>query len=306
VHETVLLEGAVEAMNIAADARCIDGTYGRGGHSAVILGRLGEEGRLMAIDKDPSAIVDARERFGSDERFEIVQGSFADMSSFAAEQGWEGQVNAILLDLGVSSPQLDVAERGFSFSRSGALDMRMNPDQGQSAAEWLAGAEEKEIADVLYIYGEERHSRRIARAITRAREESPINNTLQLAEIVADALPRRERGKHPATRSFQGIRIFINRELEDLEKGLAAAVDLLAPGGRLVVISFHSLEDRIVKRFIKRESQGEVLPRRLPIPGEAAAGRLRAVGKPVRPGEAEVSANPRARSAIMRVAERLS
>ena len=306
MHETVLLEGAVEAMNIAAGVRCIDGTYGRGGHSAMILDRLGEEGRLMAIDKDPSAIANAQDRFGADERFEIVQGSFADMAEFAAQRGWEGQVDAVLLDLGVSSPQLDVAERGFSFTRSGALDMRMNPDQGQSAAEWLAGAEEKEIADVLYIYGEERHSRRIARAIIRAREEAPINNTLQLAEIVADALPRHERGKHPATRSFQGIRIFINRELEDLEKGLAAALDLLAPGGRLVVISFHSLEDRIVKRFIKRESQGEVLPRRLPIPGEVAAGRLRAVGKPVRPGEAEVSANPRARSAIMRVAERLS
>jgi 16S rRNA (cytosine1402-N4)-methyltransferase len=205
----------------------------------------------------------------------------------------------------VTSPQLDNAERGFSFLKSGRLDMRMNPDAGQSAAQWLAKASETEIADVIYQYGDERFSRRIARAIVREREIAPIEDTLRLAEIIADAVPRHEKGKHPATRSFQAIRIFINEELDDLQKGLEAAVSVLARGGRLAVISFHSLEDRIVKRFMRRETQGAPVPRRLPVPGDVATGRLRLVGKAVRPNAEEVAANPRARSAIMRVAERL-
>jgi 16S rRNA (cytosine1402-N4)-methyltransferase len=304
-HESVLLEEAVDALMVEADGIYIDGTYGRGGHTALLLGRLSPEGRVLAIDKDPEAVEDARQRWAGESRFEIEQGSFAEMAEFSERRDWLGQVCGVLLDLGVSSPQLDQAERGFSFLKSGKLDMRMNPDEGQSAAQWLAEAGEREIADVLYEYGDERFSRRIARAIVRAREQAAIEDTIQLAEIIADAVPRHEKGKHPATRSFQAIRIFINKELEDLQQGLEAAVDVLSKGGRLAVISFHSLEDRIVKRFMRRETQGEPLPRRLPIPGEAAGGRLRLVGKAVRPDDAEVAANPRARSAIMRVAERV-
>jgi len=304
-HESVLLEEAVDALMVEADGIYIDGTYGRGGHTALLLGRLSPEGRVLAIDKDPEAVEDARQRWAGESRFEIEQGSFAEMAEFSERRDWLGQVCGVLLDLGVSSPQLDQAERGFSFLKSGKLDMRMNPDEGQSAAQWLAEAGEREIADVLYEYGDERFSRRIARAIVHAREQAAIEDTIQLAEIIADAVPRHEKGRHPATRSFQAIRIFINKELEDLQQGLEAAVDVLSKGGRLAVISFHSLEDRIVKRFMRRETQGEPLPRRLPIPGGAAGGRLRLVGKAVRPDDAEVAANPRARSAIMRVAERV-
>jgi 16S rRNA (cytosine1402-N4)-methyltransferase len=305
MHETVLLKEAVEALVVSEAGRYIDGTYGRGGHSAAILSSLSPEGRLMAIDKDPEAIANAREQWSGEPRFSIEHGSFSEMDKFADQCGWSGRVDGVLLDLGVSSPQLDNPERGFSFMRSGRLDMRMNTEAGESAAEWLARAKEEEIANVIYEYGEERFSRRIAKAIVRVREETPIENTLQLAEIIADAVPRHEKGKHPATRSFQAIRIFINAELDDLERGLEAALSLLATGGRLVVISFHSLEDRIVKRFMRNESRGEQLPRRLPVPGDVGKGRIRLVGKAVRPSETEVSQNPRARSAVMRVAERL-
>jgi 16S rRNA (cytosine1402-N4)-methyltransferase len=304
-HESVLLEEAVGALMVDAGGIYIDGTYGRGGHTALLLGRLSSEAHVLAIDKDPEAVEDARQRWVGESRFEIEQGSFAEMAEFSERRDWMGRVQGVLLDLGVSSPQLDKAERGFSFLKSGRLDMRMNPDEGQSAAQWLAEAGEREIADVLYEYGDERFSRRIARAIVHAREQGPIEDTVQLAEIIADAVPRHEKGKHPATRSFQAIRIFINKELEDLQQGLEAAVAVLSKGGRLAVISFHSLEDRIVKRFMRRETQGEPLPRRLPVPGEATGGRLRLVGKAVRPGDAEVASNPRARSAIMRVAERV-
>jgi 16S rRNA (cytosine1402-N4)-methyltransferase len=304
-HETVLLEEAVDVLMVNDHGIYIDGTYGRGGHAALLVDRLSPEGRVLAIDKDPEAIEDARQRWADEPRFEIEQGSFAEMAEFADRRHWLGRVQGVLLDLGVSSPQLDNAERGFSFLKSGRLDMRMNPNEGQSATQWLATATEREIADVLYEYGDERYSRRIARAIIRAREQAAIEDTLHLAEIIADAVPRHEKGKHPATRSFQAIRIFINKELDDLQKGLEAAVTVLASGGRLAVISFHSLEDRIVKRFMRRETQGEPVPRRLPVTGEAAAGRLRLVGKAVRPSDREVAANPRARSAIMRVAERL-
>jgi 16S rRNA (cytosine1402-N4)-methyltransferase len=305
MHETVLLNEAVEALVVSEAGMYIDGTYGRGGHSAAILSSLSPEGRLMAIDKDPEAIENARQQWADEDRFHIQHGTFSDMGRFAEDCGWAGRVNGVLLDLGVSSPQLDNPERGFSFMRSGRLDMRMNTEAGESAAEWLARAREEDIANVIYEYGEERFSRRIARAIVQTREETPIVDTLQLAEIIADAVPRHEKGKHPATRSFQAIRIFINAELEDLERGLDSALSLLATGGRLVVISFHSLEDRIVKRFMRKESRGEQLPRRLPVPGDVGKGRLKLVGKAMRPSEAEVSDNPRARSAVMRVAERL-
>lgn len=304
-HESVLLEKAVDAVMVGDGGIYIDGTYGRGGHTSLLLRRLSSEGRVLAIDKDPEAVEDARQRWVDEPRFEIEQGSFAEMGEFAERRQWLGRVRGVLLDLGVSSPQLDNAERGFSFLKSGRLDMRMNPSEGRSAAQWLAGAGEREIADVLYEYGDERFSRRIARAIVREREQGPIEDTVQLAEIIADAVPRHEKGKHPATRSFQAIRIFINKELEDLQQGLEAAVEVLEKGGRLAVISFHSLEDRIVKRFMRRETQGDPVPRRLPVTGAAAAGRLRLVGKAVRPDEAEVATNPRARSAIMRVAERV-
>lgn len=304
-HETVLLNEAVDALVWDDAGIYIDGTYGRGGHAAALLERLSSQGCVLAIDKDPEAIDDARRRWAGEGRFDIESGSFAQMAEFSEARGWAGAVSGVLLDLGVSSPQLDDAQRGFSFLKSGQLDMRMNPEAGQSAAQWLAQAPEKEIADVIYQYGDERFSRRIARAIVRERELAPIEDTLQLAEIIAGAVPKHEKGKHPATRSFQAIRIFVNEELDDLQKGLEAAVSVLARGGRLAVISFHSLEDRIVKRFMRRETQGEPVPRRLPVPGAAAAGRLKLVGKAVRPGEDEVAANPRARSAIMRVAERL-
>ena len=305
MHETVLLKEAVEALVVSEAGRYIDGTYGRGGHSAAILSSLSPDGHLMAIDKDPEAIANARQQWSDEPRFSIEHGSFSEMGAFADQRGWSGQVDGVLLDLGVSSPQLDNPERGFSFMRRGRLDMRMNTETGESAAEWLARAKEEDIANVIYEYGEERFSRRIARAIVRVREEAPIEDTLQLAEIIADAVPRHEKGKHPATRSFQAIRIFINAELDDLERGLESALSLLATGGRLVVISFHSLEDRIVKRFMRKESRGEELPRRLPVPGDVGKGSIRLVGKAVRPSEAEVSQNPRARSAVMRVAERL-
>jgi 16S rRNA (cytosine1402-N4)-methyltransferase len=233
-------------------------------------------------------------------------GSFGNLGNVVSELGWQGQVDGLLLDLGVSSPQLDDATRGFSFLKQGPLDMRMNPRQGVSAAEWLAGASDKDIADVLWKYGEERYSRRIARALVKARSEAPIITTTQLAELIAGAVPRRDPNKHPATRTFQALRIFINGELDDLEAVLPQAVDALAPGGRLAVISFHSLEDRIVKRFIRDQQRGPQLPPGLPVLPEAFAPRLKAVGKHVRADEAEVQRNPRARSAVLRVAERLA
>lgn len=304
-HETVLLNEAVDALVLDEGGIYIDGTYGRGGHTAALLERISSSGCVLAIDKDPEAIDAARHRWADEPRFDIQSGSFAEMAEFSEQRDWVGDVSGVLLDLGVSSPQLDNAQRGFSFLKSGKLDMRMNPEAGQSAAQWLAKAPETEIADVLYQYGDERFSRRIARAIVREREIAPIEDTLRLAEIIADAVPRHEKGKHPATRSFQAIRIYINEELDDLQKGLEAAVSVLSRGGRLAVISFHSLEDRIVKRFMRREAQGAPVPRRLPVPGDVTTGRLRLVGKAVRPNAEEVAANPRARSAIMRVAERL-
>ncbi|HHJ11672.1 MAG TPA: 16S rRNA (cytosine(1402)-N(4))-methyltransferase RsmH [Chromatiales bacterium] len=305
-HAPVLFEEALEALVTDPNGNYIDGTFGRGGHSRGLLARLSADGRLLVVDRDPQAIAEAERLALRESRLVIRRGSFAGLRQFCTELGWVGDVRGVLLDLGVSSPQLDDASRGFSFLRSGPLDMRMDPEQGESAAQWLARAGEREIADVLHRYGEERHARRIARAIVHRRAERPITDTGDLAGIIAAAVPRREPGKHPATRSFQAIRIHVNRELEALEQGLRAAVEVLAAGGRLVVISFHSLEDRIVKRFMRDEARGPQAPRGLPLTGDQSGARLRLVGKAVRPGEDELRRNPRARSAVMRVAERLA
>lgn len=305
-HDAVLLREAVAAVIQDPDGVYIDGTFGRGGHSAAMLERLGPQGRLIAFDKDPEAVAVARSRFARDPRFEIVQASFAQLATVLADLGVKAGINGVLVDLGVSSPQLDQAERGFSFLRDGPLDMRMNPDEGQSAAQWLARVEESELARVLKEYGEEKFALRIARAVCRARESQPITRTVQLAGIVAEAHPAWEKGRHPATKTFQAIRIFINNELGDLEQLLKQALDVLAVGGRLVVISFHSLEDRIVKRFIKKNVQGDDVPAHIPLTKDQLKQRLRHVGKAVKAGPAEVDANIRARSAIMRVAEKIA
>jgi len=305
-HRPVLLEAALEALAVRSDGCYVDGTFGRGGHAAAILDRLGPDGRLLAFDKDPAAVAVARERFAHDARFRIEHGSFAGLAAVAAREGLVGRVDGLLLDLGVSSPQLDDPGRGFSFQSDGPLDMRMDTTRGRSAAEWLAGAEEAEIADVLYELGEERFSRRIARAIVAQRQEQPLRRTGELAALVERASPTRERHKHPATRTFQAIRIFVNRELEDLRAGLEQALDVLAAGARLVVISFHSLEDRIVKRFMREAAQGRQLPKGVPVTGGPQGARLRLVGKAVRAAESEIAANPRSRSAILRAAEVLA
>ncbi len=306
IHRPVLLEEALAGLAIKADGRYVDGTYGRGGHARVLLERLGEEGQVLAFDKDPEAVRDARSRLHGDTRFTIKHGSFTMLAHVVTEQGWMGRVDGIMLDLGVSSPQLDSAGRGFSFRQDGPLDMRMDPTCGPSAADWLAGAEAQAIIDVLRDYGEERHAGRIARAIIAARSVQPIKTTRQLAGIIGEVTPFRKPGKDPATRSFQAIRIYINRELEDLEVCLSQVVDVLAPGGRLAVISFHSLEDRIVKRFIRAQARGDDFPPDLPITADALHPRLCAVGKAVHAGVAELRDNPRARSGVLRVAERLA
>lgn len=306
LHQPVLSAEVLTGLAIIPDGLYIDATFGRGGHSAQILQQLGSKGRLMAIDQDPAAIAAAKEGgFLSDPRFIIRFASFADLSGLVQEQGWMGKVNGLLLDLGVSSPQLDDPARGFSFRKSGPLDMRMNPEQGISAAAWLNSARENEIAKVLQDYGEERFARRIARAIVEARREKPFTTTQALADLIAEAVPFREPDKHPATRSFQGIRIFINQELEALRACLAQCLDVLAAGGRLVVISFHSLEDRLVKEFMQQEVRGDA-PSKLPLRDHQMIRRLRIVSRLVRPTSAEIDINPRARSARLRIAEKLA
>lgn len=305
IHHPVMLQEVVEALRIRPSGVYLDATFGRGGHAGAILDRLGEQGRLIAIDRDPQAVQVAKERLAGDHRFTIQQGTFAMLEFVAEAAGVAGKVDGVLFDLGVSSPQLDDPARGFSFLRDGPLDMRMDPGQGESAAAWLARARETDIAHVLKTYGEERYAKRIARAVVQARQESPITTTARLAAIVTAANPAWERDKHPATRAFQALRIYINGELEALEASLPQAVRVLAPGGRLAVISFHSLEDRIVKRYMRREVRGEDLPRHLPLLPNAAQPTLRAVGKARFPAEAEVRDNPRARSAVLRVAERV-
>ncbi len=305
-HQSVLLRPSVEALNIDPAGVYVDGTFGRGGHSRLILSALGARGRLIAIDRDPQAVAYAEAHFADDARFSIVHGSFAMLAEVAQEAGVMGRVDGVLLDLGVSSPQLDQAERGFSFGKPGPLDMRMDTTRGESAAEWLARAETGEIAEVLKAYGEERHARRIARAIVAAREEAPIVTTDRLAEVVSQANPSWEKGKHPATRSFQAIRIRINGELEAVQHCLDQVLDVLAVGGRLAVISFHSLEDRIVKRFMRDQARGDLFPPGVPVRQDQLQPRLRLVGKAIHPDDDEIANNPRARSAVLRVAERLA
>ncbi|WP_417532970.1 16S rRNA (cytosine(1402)-N(4))-methyltransferase RsmH [Marinobacterium stanieri] len=306
-HITVLLDEAVRELVHDPDGFYIDGTFGRGGHSALVLEQLSEQGQLMAIDKDPEAIAHAHQRFADDERFSIEHGSFAELQSFVEKRGLMGKVSGVLLDLGVSSPQLDDPDRGFSFINDGPLDMRMDTSSGESAADWINRAPETEIADVMYQYGEERFSRRMARAIVEQRAEEPITTTARLAKIISEANPRWEKGKHPATRAFQGIRIHINRELADVEACLDQALEVLEPGGRLVVISFHSLEDRLVKRFIRRHVKGdEHLPPGVPFTDDMLKRRLKSVGKAMRAGKDELNRNPRARSAVMRAAIKLA
>jgi 16S rRNA (cytosine1402-N4)-methyltransferase len=305
-HTPVLLDEVLAGLAVRADGRYCDATFGRGGHTAAILGALGPAGRVFALDRDPDAIRAGEASFAGEPRLTLVKGSFDRLEERVRAAGLEGQLDGVLMDLGVSSPQLDVAGRGFSFMQDGPLDMRMDYESGQSAADWLARAGERDIATVLRTLGEERFANRIARAIVAARAERPIATTGELAAIVSAAVPTREPGKHPATRTFQAIRIHVNGELEALQTALPQAVRLLATGGRLCVISFHSLEDRIAKRFIRREEQGDPVYAGLPQVPPHARPRLRRVGGAIVAGESEVRANPRARSAVLRVAERLA
>ncbi|QGX39038.1 16S rRNA (cytosine(1402)-N(4))-methyltransferase RsmH [Permianibacter aggregans] len=304
MHESVLLHESLAALNVHADGIYVDATFGRGGHSGEILKLLGERGRLLAFDRDPQAVQVAKQQFADDARFEIIAEPFSAMSRELSARDLMGKVNGILMDLGVSSPQLDEAARGFSFMRDGELDMRMDPTRGFSAAEFIATAKESDLADVIYRLGEDRQSRRIARAIVTARQVEPITRTLQLAKIVADALPRHEKHKHPATRTFLALRLYVNDELGEVERTLPQAVDALAAQGRLAVISFHSLEDRIVKLYLRDEARGPQLPKDLPVRDQEIKRRIKLVDK-IMPGEAELKVNPRARSAVLRVAERI-
>jgi len=304
-HLTVLKQEAVDALVTNPDGVFVDCTYGRGGHTQMILERISADGKVLAIDKDLAAIEDAARRFKDEPRLEVVHGSFRHLAGMIAKRDL-GPVDGVLIDLGVSSPQLDEAERGFSFMQDGPLDMRMDQSQGQTAAEWLNRAKASDIAYVIRRFGEEKFARRIAMRIVDAREEAPLQTTGDLVKIVEAAVPTREHKKHPATRTFQAIRIFINDELQDLEDCLDEILPTLAPGGRLVVISFHSLEDRIVKRFMRNQARGELFPSRLPIRDADIVRHLKIIGKPVKPGDAEVSANRRSRSSIMRIGEKLT
>jgi len=305
-HLPVLLNETVAALAVKADGFYIDGTFGRGGHARQVLAQLSDKGRLLGLDKDPAAIATGQALEKEDSRFNIEQCSFADMAEVVNDKLWQGRVDGILLDIGVSSPQLDEAERGFSFQKDGPLDMRMNPDAGISAAEWLAKAKVEDITFVIKTLGEEKFGKRIANAIVETREHTPITSTTQLAKLVDKAMPFREKNKHPATRTFQAIRIYINNELEDLKSGLEQSLDVLAVGGRLAVITFHSLEDRIVKRYFRDEARGDDLPSNFPITADQLNPRIKLVGKAIKAGDKELATNPRARSAVLRVVEKLS
>ena len=304
-HQPVLLDEVLVGLNIREDGIYLDGTFGRGGHSQAILSRLGEQGCLVALDKDPEAVAAGKEMLGHDPRFSIVQGNYAEMERFVRDWDIQGGLDGVLLDLGVSSPQLDNPVRGFSFIGDGPLDMRMNPLQGVTAAEWLAEASEREMTQVFWEFGEERHARRIARSIVMARQQRRLETTGQLAQLIENTIGRREQKKHPATRCFQAIRIYINNELADLALGLKAAIKELRPEGRLVVISFHSLEDRLVKRTIREAARPGRVRRNIPEHPEMKP-LLRTIGKAVRPSQTELSVNPRARSAVMRIAEKVA
>ncbi|EPG0368791.1 16S rRNA (cytosine(1402)-N(4))-methyltransferase RsmH [Photobacterium damselae] len=309
-HVSVLLHESVDGLAIKPDGIYIDGTFGRGGHSRLILSKLGENGRLYSIDRDPQAIAEAQKI--DDPRFNIIHGPFSGMEKYMEERDLIGRVDGILLDLGVSSPQLDDAERGFSFMRDGPLDMRMDPTSGQPASEWLATADVSDIAWVLKEFGEERFAKRIARGIVEHREDpekEPLTRTLQLANLIAQVSPFKDKHKHPATRSFQAIRIYINSELDEIATALNGAVNILAPGGRLSVISFHSLEDRMVKRFMRNKSKGPEIPAGLPLTEEQikalGSADLKLASKAIKPSQNELGYNARARSSVLRLAERL-
>ncbi|CAM3793176.1 16S rRNA (cytosine(1402)-N(4))-methyltransferase RsmH [Rheinheimera salexigens] len=305
-HISVLLEEALQGLAIKPDGCYLDGTFGRGGHSRAILAQLGPQGRLFAIDRDPAAIATAA-AFSADTRFHITHSAFSALAEIAEKQNIVGQVDGILLDLGVSSPQLDDADRGFSFMRDGPLDMRMDPTSGISAAAWIAHADVEDISFVLREYGEEKFAWRIAQAIVAARVATPFTRTSELAKLISDSVPKSNKEKkHPATRSFQAIRIYINSELDQINQALLAALKVLKPGGRLVVISFHSLEDRLVKQFMRRYAKGEPIPRGIPLTEAQMQKRteLSLVGKAIKASDTELSVNPRARSAVLRIAQR--
>jgi|TARA_B110000483_G_scaffold49654_1_gene61798 16S rRNA (cytosine1402-N4)-methyltransferase len=305
MHQTVLLHEAVDALVTLPDGFYVDGTFGRGGHSRYLLQNLNRSGRVLGVDKDQEAQAAAHELAESESRFQFFHGSFAELPQQLRGMGVDA-VDGILLDLGVSSPQLDDGDRGFSFMRDGPLDMRMDTSCGETAAQWLSRADLQHIAGVLKEYGEERFARRIATAIVAARAVSPIETTSQLARLVSEAHPRWEKHKHPATRSFQAIRIKVNRELEDLQAFLSVALDMLRVGGRLVVISFHSLEDRLVKRYMRDMARGDSLPRGVPVTDSQLNRRMRLVGRSVKASAEEVAGNVRARSAVMRIAEKIN
>jgi 16S rRNA (cytosine1402-N4)-methyltransferase len=303
-HLPVLIDEAIQGLNIKASGIYIDATFGRGGHTRQILSQLGPDGQLFCLDRDPDAINSANEQFGQDARVTICHTSFSHIENIAEQFNILGRVDGILFDLGVSSPQIDTAERGFSFQKEGPLDMRMDPTTGQSAADWLNTASEQDIAKVIKDYGEERFAKLIARAIVNTRGEHPFKTTKDLAKVVASNVHTREPGKNPATRTFQAVRMYINQELEYITTGLSGAIPCFAPKGRFVVISFHSLEDRIVKRFIRDQVRGDV-PEGLPLREDQIKRTFKMISKRIQPSEQEVVANPRSRSAILRVAEKI-
>lgn len=306
-HITVLLNEAIEGLALKAGGIYIDATFGRGGHTRQLLSQLSEDGTLYAIDRDPTAIAVARELEKEDSRFKILPGPFSGLAQYVEELGLTGKVDGVLMDLGVSSPQLDDAERGFSFMRNGPLDMRMDPTSGRSAAQWLAQADVDEISWVIKNFGEENWAVHIARAIVKDRVETPFETTKQLADFIARVVPVKDKNKHPATRTFQAIRIYINSELEEIEQALLASIEVLKPAGRLSVISFHSLEDRIVKRFIRKQSKGDEIPFGLPVTEDELnkSRTYKAVGKAIKPSKDEIELNPRSRSSVLRIAQRL-
>lgn len=306
-HQPVLLKEAVSALVTTPDGLYIDATFGRGGHAKAILEKLTIKGRLIAFDKDDEAVQFAQQYFSSDQRLQIFHQSFKEMEAVISAKGLMGKVNGVLFDLGVSSPQIDAPTRGFSFAKDGPLDMRMDQTKGMTAAEWLQTVSEEKLADILWSLGEEKYSRRIARIIVQQRLIAPIETTRQLADLIKRVVPRsKKEDKHPATRSFQAIRIAINEELTDLALGLQHAFNILAPGGRMTVISFHSLEDRVVKQFIRQLEKGAPLPKGLPIKGPGFTSQLISLGKSVKPSFMEINNNPRARSARLRIAEKQS
>lgn len=305
-HRSVLLEESIDALAIKPEGIYVDATFGRGGHSEFILSKLSEKGRLLALDRDPQAIESAK-RFADDKRFTIEHVAFSDLTTVATQHGLVGKIDGILMDLGVSSPQLDDAQRGFSFMREGPLDMRMDTSKGQSAAQWLAVAEEDDITQVIKEFGEEKFGKRIAHAIVTTRDTHPLTTTTALAKLVDEAVPVKDKFKHPATRTFQAIRIYINSELDEIRDGIKSALHCLKPGGRLAVISFHSLEDRLVKRFMREQSRGMQVPPRMAITEAQinASKAMRLIGKAIKPSALEIQNNTRSRSSVLRVAEKL-